>query len=76
MILLYVGSSWSYQISAIFSVKLLLFYFSKANVGSPCPINGVPILRNISELPQDTYGIPGLTNMTAAGSVLHGMKEI
>lgn len=37
---------------------------------------GLPIVRNISELPQDSYGIPGLTHMTVAGSVLHGMKEV
>ncbi|KAF2610097.1 hypothetical protein F2Q70_00009360 [Brassica cretica] len=76
MILLSVGSSSSSQIAAIFSVTLLLFYFSEATLGSPCPINGLPIVRNISELPQDSYGIPGLTHMTVAGSVLHGMKEV
>lgn len=37
---------------------------------------GLPIVRNISELPEDSYGIPGLTHMTVAGSVLHGMKEV
>ncbi|CAF1702675.1 unnamed protein product [Brassica oleracea var. botrytis] len=76
MILLSVGSSSSSQIAAIFSVTLLLFYFSEATLGSPCPIDGLPIVRNISELPQDSYGIPGLTHMTVAGSVLHGMKEV
>lgn len=37
---------------------------------------GLPIVRNISELPQDNYGRPGLSHMTVAGSVLHGMKEV
>ena len=37
---------------------------------------GLPIVRNISELPQDNYGRSGLSHMTVAGSVLHGMKEV
>lgn len=37
---------------------------------------GLPIVRNISDLPQDNYGRPGLSHMTVAGSVLHGMKEV
>ncbi|XP_052170590.1 uncharacterized protein LOC127786899 isoform X2 [Diospyros lotus] len=36
----------------------------------------VPLVRNISELPQDNYGRPGLSHITIAGSVLHGMKEV
>ena len=34
------------------------------------------MVRNISELPQGSYGIKGLSHTTAAGSVLHGMKEV
>ena len=37
---------------------------------------GVPLVRNIGELPQDNYGRPGLSHITIAGSVLHGMKEV
>ncbi|PKH63906.1 hypothetical protein CRG98_050233, partial [Punica granatum] len=37
---------------------------------------GIPLVRNISELPQDNYGRGGLSHITVAGSVLHGMKEI
>lgn len=33
-------------------------------------------MRNISDLPLDNYGRPGLSHVTLAGSVLHGMKEI
>ncbi|XP_031400508.1 auxin-binding protein T85 [Punica granatum] len=43
---------------------------------SLCSINGIPLVRNISELPQDNYGRGGLSHITVAGSVLHGMKEI
>ncbi|KAG2330813.1 hypothetical protein Bca52824_001993 [Brassica carinata] len=57
MILLLVSPSSSSPIAAVFSVALLVFYFSEATLGAPCPING-------------------LSHMTVAGSVLHGMKEV
>ena len=37
---------------------------------------GLPLVRNIGELPQDNYGRGGLSHITVAGSVLHGMKEV
>lgn len=37
---------------------------------------GLPIVRNISELPQDNYGRGGLAHTTVAGSLLHGLKEV
>lgn len=37
---------------------------------------GLPLVRNISQLPQDNYGIQGLSHITVAGAVLHGMKEV
>ncbi|XP_050236071.1 auxin-binding protein T85 isoform X2 [Mercurialis annua] len=37
---------------------------------------GLPLVRNISELPQDSYGRGGLSHITVAGSVLHGLKEV
>ncbi|EXB39313.1 Auxin-binding protein T85 [Morus notabilis] len=43
---------------------------------SQCSINGLPLVRNISEIPQDNYGRGGLSHSTVAGSVLHGMKEV
>ncbi|KAF9612275.1 hypothetical protein IFM89_038845, partial [Coptis chinensis] len=36
---------------------------------------GIPIVRNISELPQSDHGSERLSHMTVAGSLLHGMKE-
>ncbi|KAL0418780.1 UNVERIFIED_CONTAM: Auxin-binding protein T92 [Sesamum radiatum] len=36
----------------------------------------VPIVRNISEIGQDSYGRLGLSHMTIAGSVMHGFKEV
>lgn len=33
-------------------------------------------MRTITELPQDNYGRPGLSHMTIAGSLLHGLKEV
>lgn len=37
---------------------------------------GLPLVRNISELPQDNYGRPGLSHITVAGSLMHGLKEV
>jgi hypothetical protein len=37
---------------------------------------GLPLVRNISEIPQDNYGRPGLSHITVAGSILHGIKEV
>lgn len=36
----------------------------------------LPLVRNISEIPQDNYGRAGLSHITVAGSILHGMKEV
>jgi len=33
-------------------------------------------VRNISEIPQDNYGRAGLSHLTVAGSLLHGLKEV
>jgi len=37
---------------------------------------GLPLVRNISELPQDNYGRAGLSHITVAGSFSYGMKEV
>ena len=37
---------------------------------------GLPLVRNISELQQDSYGRGGFSHITIAGSLLHGMKEV
>ncbi|KAJ6390782.1 hypothetical protein OIU77_024902 [Salix suchowensis] len=37
---------------------------------------GLPLVRNISELPQDNYGRGGLSHITLAGSALHVLKEV
>ncbi|XP_038681929.1 auxin-binding protein T85 [Tripterygium wilfordii] len=57
----------------------LIFFFSSLVVSataSHCSIQGLPLVRNISEIPQDNYGRQGLSHITVAGSVLHGMKEV
>jgi hypothetical protein len=36
----------------------------------------LPVVRNISEIHEDNYGRPGLSHITLAGSVMHGMKEV
>ncbi|XP_065861201.1 auxin-binding protein T85 [Euphorbia lathyris] len=55
---------------------LILLVFSGTTVASKCSIQGIPLVRNISELPQDDYGRGGFSHITLAGSVLHGMKEV
>ncbi|XP_039043029.1 auxin-binding protein T85-like [Hibiscus syriacus] len=55
---------------------LNLLPFFQTLEASHCPINGLPLVRNIAELPQDSYGIGGLSHMTVAGSLLHGLKEV
>ncbi|XP_024374523.1 auxin-binding protein T85 isoform X1 [Physcomitrium patens] len=37
---------------------------------------GRSVVRNLTELGQDSYGRPGLMHMTIAGAVHHGMKEM
>ncbi|KAF7120695.1 hypothetical protein RHSIM_Rhsim13G0021200 [Rhododendron simsii] len=61
---------WSADIVAFFAM-----YTWKAEA-SHCSTHGVPLVRNIAELPQDNYGRPGLSHITIAGSLLHGMKEV
>ncbi|KAL2900589.1 Auxin-binding protein T85, partial [Bienertia sinuspersici] len=36
---------------------------------------GFPLVKNISALPQSNYGRGGLSHITIAGSLVHGMKE-
>ncbi|KAL9142821.1 hypothetical protein ABFS82_14G196300 [Erythranthe guttata] len=63
------GSTWtSFLITLLLSVA--------AADSSLFEANGVPIVRNISEIDQDNYGRLGLSHITIAGSVMHGFKEI
>ncbi|KAK9057294.1 hypothetical protein SSX86_022129 [Deinandra increscens subsp. villosa] len=56
----------------LLTVSLLI----SAASASPCSANGLPLVRDISELPQDNFGIPGLSHITVAGSLVHGLKEV
>ncbi|GFP97872.1 auxin-binding protein t92 [Phtheirospermum japonicum] len=62
------------------SYKCLIFFtallFSAAADASHCATDEIAIVRNISEIEQDSYGIPGLSHITVAGAVMHGFKEI
>ncbi|PHT80489.1 Auxin-binding protein 1 [Capsicum annuum] len=53
-----------------------MFFFHGFPLSGGTRISRLPLVRNISELPQNNYGRPGLSHTTIAGSVLHGMKEI
>jgi len=41
-----------------------------------CGKSEIPVVRNLTELGQDSYGRPGLSHMTIAGAIHHGMKEV
>ncbi|KAK6940876.1 Auxin-binding protein [Dillenia turbinata] len=61
----------------IIKTIVLRFLFSPATAqASSCSIKEFPVVRNISELPQDDYELGGLSHITIAGSLMHGMKEI
>ncbi|KAI8522820.1 hypothetical protein RHMOL_Rhmol13G0026500 [Rhododendron molle] len=62
-------------VQSVILLALMLLFRQKAEA-SPCSTHGVPLVRNIAELPQDNYGRPGLSHITIAGSLLHGMKEV
>ncbi|KAG8389383.1 hypothetical protein BUALT_Bualt02G0223500 [Buddleja alternifolia] len=36
----------------------------------------VPIVRKISEIEQDSFGLPGISHITLAGALMHGFKEV
>ncbi|KAK9137130.1 hypothetical protein Sjap_007724 [Stephania japonica] len=41
-----------------------------------CLFLGIPFVRDISALSQSNYGRGGLSHITVAGSLLHGLKEV
>lgn len=62
-----------------FSLQILLLtllFSATTLLASECSINGFPLVRNMSELPQSNYGREGLSHITLAGSLIHGMKDI
>ncbi|XP_043722811.1 auxin-binding protein T85 isoform X2 [Telopea speciosissima] len=59
-----------------FFLYFVSFLFSDLTEASICSSNAIPIVRNISELPQGNYGRGGLSHVTVAGSLLHGFKEV
>ncbi|XP_021727829.1 auxin-binding protein T85-like [Chenopodium quinoa] len=63
----------AYLLPIVFLSWLLL---AATLLASDCSINGFPLVRNISELPQSNYGREGLSHITLAGSLIHGLKEI
>nr|AAV84584.1 auxin-binding protein 1 [Populus tomentosa] len=60
----------------IFYILSLLLPLPITTASSWCSIKGLPLVRNISELPQDNYGRGGLSHITLAGSAMHGLKEV
>lgn len=76
---------WIYSILQELIIQKCHLFFNSTGIDD-CPFMcfflllpfdaGLPLVRNISELPQDNYGRGGLSHITVAGSVLHGMKEV
>ncbi|XP_058083382.1 auxin-binding protein T92 [Magnolia sinica] len=60
----------------LFLFLFLRFFFSSVATASVCSSKGLPLVRNLSEVPQSNFGRAGLSHITVAGSVLHGMKEV
>ncbi|GER32972.1 auxin-binding protein 1 [Striga asiatica] len=67
-----------------FLIALLLSAMAEASSSSLCAEKGkklylthyVPVVRNIREMDQDNYGRQGLSHITIAGSLMHGLKEV
>nr|XP_043611081.1 auxin-binding protein T85-like [Erigeron canadensis] len=60
----------------VYFLSISIFLSTTAVTASQCSINGLPLVRDISESRQDNFGIPGLSHITIAGSVMHGLKEV
>nr|CAA62956.1 auxin-binding protein [Fragaria x ananassa] len=64
------------SVPVFFFFLLCLLFFSAISEASKCSVQEFPVVRNISELPQNSYGRGGLAHTTVAGSLLHGLKEV
>ncbi|KAK9756090.1 hypothetical protein RND81_01G072500 [Saponaria officinalis] len=62
--------------SSLLLLSIHLLFFSHNTFATKCSINGFPLVRNVSELPQSNYGRNGLSHITLAGSLINGLKEI
>nr|XP_043611262.1 auxin-binding protein T85-like [Erigeron canadensis] len=60
----------------LYMLLTISIYFISTTTASQCSTNGLPLVRDISKLPQDNYGRPGLSHITVAGSLMHGFKEV
>ncbi|XP_077243534.1 endoplasmic reticulum auxin binding protein 1 [Tasmannia lanceolata] len=56
-----------------FLIALLSFSATEASL---CSTRGIPLVRNLSDVPLNNFGREGLSHITVAGAVLHGMKEV
>ncbi|XP_068662960.1 auxin-binding protein T92 [Aristolochia californica] len=57
----------------LFLISLFCWMTADASL---CSTKGLPLVRNINNLPQSNFGREGLSHITVTGAVLHGMKEI
>ncbi|KAG6415355.1 hypothetical protein SASPL_122766 [Salvia splendens] len=72
---------WSADVVAFFGISD--GFLRESRVGQQCGMDTsysflirLPIVRNISEMAEDSYGLPGFSHITIAGSIMHGFKEV
>uniref|UniRef100_A0A0D6R8D4 Auxin-binding protein 1 n=1 Tax=Araucaria cunninghamii TaxID=56994 RepID=A0A0D6R8D4_ARACU len=64
-------------LSVLVTLFLLVFTIQVLGVSSSiCSVKDVPVVRNLSNSPQHSYGREGFVHMTVTGAALHGMKEV
>ncbi|OAY64031.1 Auxin-binding protein 1 [Ananas comosus] len=62
--------------SVLHFLLFLASFAAAAEASSRCSNQGSAVVRNISTIPESNYGRGGLSHITIAGAVSHGMKEV
>eukprot|EP00252_Welwitschia_mirabilis_P007006 TRINITY_DN18000_c0_g1_i1.p1 TRINITY_DN18000_c0_g1~~TRINITY_DN18000_c0_g1_i1.p1 ORF type:complete len:193 (-),score=34.94 TRINITY_DN18000_c0_g1_i1:194-772(-) len=55
----------------LFSLLICIFHACHS-----CCSSDFPVVRNLTDTPQGSFGREGFTHITVAGSALHGMREV
>ncbi|XP_047309019.1 auxin-binding protein T85-like [Impatiens glandulifera] len=57
-------------------LHIIFFFLISSSINIIGSSTTTPKFRNISEIPQNSYGITGYSHITLAGLYAHGMKEV
>lgn len=69
--------NFPHQLLLVLFSLLSLAVASQASASwNSCSIKGIPLVRNLTNAPQSNFGREGLSHLTIAGAVSHGMKEV